>query len=274
MRKWSSYHDIGTLQDKGESMKKWALLLLPPFAVQIAVLALWYWLAAREVFPPTILVSPGAVLQLVADIWGTGELQEHLGWSLRRVAEGFSLGASAGFLLGLLVGVSPRLERWIGPSLDVFKQVPVFAWAPALIVILGIDEASKIAFIAIACFYPLLQNTRQGVRGVQRKHLEVAQVYGLSRWKTVQRVVLPSSLPPILAGIRQSLALAWMAVVGAELLGAESGVGFFMVFSRMLFQMDGVLAGILLVGVVGIVINGFLSLAEWILVPWAKEIAS
>lgn len=254
-------------------MKKWLLILLPPLALQIAVLALWQFLVVKEIFPPTILVSPSQVLLLIRDIFQTGELQEHLGWSLRRVAQGFAYGSIAGLALGIAIGSSPRLQRWVGPSLDAFKQVPIFAWAPALILVLGIEEASKVAFIAVACFYPILQNTRQGVRSVQSRHLEVAQVYGLGRWSTLWRVTLPSSLPPILTGIRQSLSLAWMAVVGAEILGAEAGIGFFMVFSRQLFQMDGVLAGILLVGAVGIVINFGLALTERLLLPWAKEVA-
>jgi len=254
-------------------MKKWIAAVLPPFFVQVAVLALWQILTAKEVFPRTVLIPPLQVLELIRDIAISGELWEHMSWSLRRVAEGFSLGAGVGLALGLLVGTSPRLERWIGPTLDAFKQVPIFAWAPALILVLGIEEASKVAFIAVACFYPVLQNARQGVRSVQKKHLEVAQSYGLGRWATMYRVILPASLPPILTGIRQSISLAWMAVVGAELLGAESGIGFFMTFSRQLFQMDGVIAGILLVGLVGIAINALLSLAEKIVVPWAKEVA-
>jgi sulfonate transport system permease protein len=142
-----------------------------------------------------------------------------------------------------------------------------------MIVFFGIEEASKLAFVAVACFYPVLLNTSQGVKSVQAKLLEVGEVFGLSRREIFLRIVMPSALPAVLAGLRQSIALAWMAVVSAELLGAESGIGFYMTYSRQLFQMDGVLAGVLLVGGVGIATNALFGAAQRWLVPWTREIA-
>ena len=247
--------------------------ILPPFSVQIAVLAAWYFLAKYEVFPPTLLIPPDRVWETIVDLWNSGDLTTHLGWSLRRVGLGYAIGSSAGIAVGALIGSSRKAQVWLGPTLDIFKQVPVFAWAPMMILFFGIEEASKLAFIAVACFYPVLLNTTQGVKSVQKKLLEVGEVFGLSRREIFLRIVVPSALPPVLTGLRQAVALAWMAVVSAKLLGAESGIGFFMTYSRQLFQMDGVIAGVLLVGAVGIATNAaFGGLQRW-LVPWTREVA-
>lgn len=247
---------------------------LPPFSVIAFLAAAWYSLARWEVFPPTLLVPPQDVARTIADLWSSGDLTTHLGWSLRRVALGYAIGSGAGILLGAAIGSWRKLEEWIGPSLDLFKQVPVFAWAPMLILFLGIEEGSKLAFVAIACFYPVLLNTVQGVRGVQGRLLEVGETFGLTRSESFRRIVVPSALPAVLAGLRQAIALAWMAVVSAELLGAESGIGFFMTYSRQLFQMDGVIAGFLLVGAVGIATNAAVGALERWFFPWAKEVAA
>jgi sulfonate transport system permease protein len=254
-------------------MRRFAWTILAPFSVQFAVLLAWYLLARFELFPPTLLIPPQLVWQTIVDLWNSGDLQTHMGWSLRRVALGYGIGAGAGIGLGAALGSSRRLEIWFGPTLDIFKQVPVFAWAPMMIVFFGIEEASKLAFVAVACFYPVLLNTTQGVKSVQAKLFEVGEVFGLSPRQRFLRIVVPSALPAVLTGLRQSIALAWMAVVSAELLGAESGIGFYMTYSRQLFQMDGVLAGVLLVGAVGIATNALFGAAERWLVPWIGEVA-
>jgi sulfonate transport system permease protein len=254
-------------------VKRFAWTILAPFSVQLLVLLAWYMLCRYEVFPPTLLIPPSLVWQTIIDLWNSGDLQTHMGWSLRRVGLGYSIGVTSGIAVGAALGSSRKLETWFGPTLDILKQVPVFAWAPMMIVFFGIEETSKLAFIAVACFYPVLLNTTQGVKNVQKKLLEVGEVFGLSRAQTFLRIVVPSALPPVLTGLRQSITLAWMAVVSAELMGAESGIGFFMTYSRQLFQMDGVIAGVLLVGAVGIVTNAlFGGLQKW-LVPWTGEVA-
>jgi sulfonate transport system permease protein len=254
-------------------MLKFLFTIYPPLVVQILFLLVWHILAISGIFPPTVLIPPLTIVSAVRDLAGTGELWQHLSWSLKRVCEGFALGGGVGFVLGGFLGGSKTFEKWIGPTLDALKQVPVFAWGPLMIIAFGIDELSKIAFIATACFYPVLLSTYQGVRGVQKRYLEIAIVFDLSRWETFKRIALPSALPVVMTGIRQALALAWMAVVGAEIMGAESGIGFLMIQSRLLFQIDYVLAGVFLIGFVGITINALIEVVEKRLIPWSREVS-
>lgn len=254
-------------------MKRLLRTILPPFAVQLAVLLAWYLSGKYELVPTTLLVPPERVWETAKDMWSTGELQTHVGWSLRRVFLGYLIGSGAGIVLGAAVGISRRAQVWLGPTLDIFKQVPVFAWAPMMMLFFGIEEASKLAFVAVACFYPVLLNTSLGVQSVQSRHREVGEAFGLSRTRIFLRIVVPSAVPSVLVGLRQSIALAWMALVSAELLGAESGIGYFMTYSRLLFQMDGVIVGVLAVGAIGILTNALLDGLERWLVPWTKEVA-
>ena len=253
-------------------MRKHIVRILPPLSVQVAFLLIWHIVAILEVFPPTFLTPPLTVLQAIRDLAMSGDLWIHMGWSLARVGIGLLTGGLIGFVIGAACGLSKRADRWVGPLFNALKQVPVYAWAPMMIIIFGIGEMSKVAFVATACFYPTLLSTQQGIRSVQEKHLEIARIFRLSRSETLRRIVLPSSLPAICVGVRQAFALAWMAVVGAELMGAESGIGYLMTQARMLFQMDVILAGVFLVGTVGILINGILELFEKKLFFWSGTI--
>lgn len=253
-------------------MKKTLTRILPPLSVQIGFVLIWHLLSISGLFPPTVLVSPLSVVLAFRDLANTGELWQHLGWSLTRVGQGVAIGSGIGFLLGALIGISRTFEKFVAPTLNALKQVPVFAWGPMMIIVFGIDELSKVAFIAVACFYPVLLSTYQGIKSVQVRYLEVARVFELSRLKIFWQIAIPSALPFILTGVRQALALAWMAVVGAELMGAESGVGFLMMQSRMLFQMDLVIAGVVMIGAVGIIINSILEILEKRFIHWGREV--
>lgn len=253
-------------------MKNKVLIIIPALIVQVAFVLAWHFLSTSGLVPSTVLVPPLTVLETLWYMAQSGELWDHLSWSLRRVAEGFAIGGGIGFILGLLIGKSKEFEKWVGPTINLIQLVPIFAWGPLLLVVLGIAEESKIAFIALACFFPILLATRQGVRSTQGKFMEVAQVYELSPINTILKVSIPAAIPYVMIGVRQSLALAWMAVVGAELMGAESGIGYLMVLSRQLFQLDGVLAGILLIGAIGIAINALIEAIEEKFIPWRTEV--
>jgi len=242
--------------------------LATPWAVPAALLALWQMVSAFHLAPETLLPSPLTVAQTAVDLVKDGTLTANLAISVQRVAIGYAVGASLGLVLGLALGLLPVLEELVGPTLDGIQQVPLYAWMPLIILALGIGEVSKLAFIAVGAFYPMLLNARQGVKSVDPKHLEVAAVYGYGRWATLWRVVLPGAVPLLLAGARISLGVAWMMVVGAELFGADSGVGFMITYARNLFESDIVLLGVGVVGVIGFVMDWGLQKVEGRLLAW------
>ena len=151
------------------------------------------------------------------------------------------------------------------------RQVPLLGWIPLIILWCGIAETSKVVFIAIGAFYPMVLNTFEGIRGVPHDYIEVARVFEYSRLGMLRRFILPAALPNIMTGVRMSLGISWMLVVGAEIFTrTDGGIGDMMWNGREQFRMDIVFVGIVTVGLVGSLINEMVRIAESRLIIWRK----
>ncbi len=234
--------------------------------VPLALLVLWYAAVRAHVVPEQLLPGPHAVLLSLIHLAATGDLATNLAISLTRVALGFVIGAASGLTLGAAMGLSPRIDRFLRPSFLIISQVPVLGWLPFLMMVLGIGEALKIAIIAKAAFTPVTFNTLNGFRAVPNGFLEVARVYSFSPWQLLRRVMLPSALLPVCTGLRYGLTHAWLALVVVELLASTEGVGYLLVWGRQLFQLDMMMAMILVIGIIGFVMDRSLMFAETALV--------
>ena len=226
-------------------------LLLPAL-----LLAAWEAAHRLGLLDPRLLPAPSLLLACLEREASDGRLWLNLGASLARDLAGFALGAAAGLLAGLLLGLWRGLDRLIGPSFHAWKQIAVFAWIPLISVWFGVGEAAKLVFVALAAFTPVVVNTHQGVRGIDRRHAEVARVFTLSPGRTLTRLILPAALPSIVTGLHLALIYAWLATVGAEyFMTVGPGIGGMMTEGRELFHMDVVLLGVLILGVVGYALN-------------------
>ncbi|MFM2036400.1 MAG: putative aliphatic sulfonates transport permease protein SsuC [Pseudomonadota bacterium] len=242
----------------------WAL----PFP--LAVLLLWHLSATWGWTPEQVLPPPAQVFQSFADMAVSGELWSNLQISLVRVFTGFGIGLLAGLALGVVMGLSPTARDYFLPLFKAFAQVPVIGWLPLLMLLVGIDEALKFLLIAKATLVPVTLNTCQGIQGVPNRFIEVARVFGFTRWQLLTKVVFPAATAPIWNGVRYGLTHAWLALVVVELLASSEGIGFLIVYGRQLFQLDVVLASVLAVGIVGFVIDKLLSYTEAWLLSWRK----
>lgn len=225
---------------------------LDALPVPLTLLALWQIACTSGLFPPQILVPPTEVLRELMALAGTGELQRHVGDSLGRLGAGFAIGA----ILGLAFGVGLALSRWteaaLSPLFLGLWQVPVIAFVPMLVMFLGIEEAFKVTIVAVAAFFPVALATFDGIRCVPRAWIEVSRVYRLTPPQLVRRILIPATVPPVLTGLRVALTRAWLVLVAAELLAADSGVGQMMEMGRQLFRIDTVLAGVVVSGIIGV----------------------
>jgi sulfonate transport system permease protein len=230
---------------------RWRGLVLP-----VAAIAVW-WLAARlGIVNSALLVSPAKVLHTAGDLIFTGRLWYALGASLAREATGFAIGATAGLVLGALLGLSPLFDRIAGPSFNTFKQVSLFAWIPLISVWFGLGDVAKVVFLSLAALVPVVVNTCAGIRATPRPLLEVARVYGYTRRQTLLHVVLPAAVPSLFTGIYLALIYSWLATIGAEyLLVAGRGVGNLLIEGSEHFQMDLVIFGMVVLGMVGWLMN-------------------
>jgi sulfonate transport system permease protein len=188
-----------------------------------------------------------------------------------RLFWGFVAGTGFGLPLGLVLGLWSPARDYLLPSFKIIAQVPILGWIPLLMMLVGIDEALKIIIIAKAVCVPTTLNTCKGMQGVPSLWIEVAKVYRFSRWQLLKKVVAPAAFPQIWAGIRYGLTHGWLALVVVELLASSEGLGFLIVYGRQLFQLDTVLAAVVVVGSVGWSLDKFLSLTEARLLRWRRE---
>ena len=236
----------------------------------LAVLLLWYLAALHEWVPPQILPSPQAVGLTLWELMKTGELVTNLFISMIRVFSGFAIGMTIGLALGTSMGLSPRFKDYVFPLFKAVSYVPVIAWIPLLMLLVGIDETLKFVVIAKATLVPITLNTYQGIKGVPNIYIEVARVHGLSRTQMLTKVVFPAAIAPIWNGMRYGFTNAWLALIVVELLASSEGVGFMIVYGRQLFQLDVVLAVIAVMGILGFVLDKLLALIETRLLHWRQ----
>ena len=243
---------------------RWRGFVLPVAASDHSAMA-----ASFELVNSALLVAPGKVLATAWEQIETGRLWRALSASLAREATGFLIGTLGGLVLGALLGLSPLFNRLVGPSFNTFKQISLFAWIPLISVWFGLGDVAKVVFLSLAALVPVVVNTCDGIRTTPKALLEVARVYGFTRWQTVTQVVLPSALPAIFTGVYLALIYSWLATIGAEyLLVAGKGIGNTLIEGSEHFQMDLVIFGMFVIGLVGWSMNAAARAVERRLARW------
>jgi sulfonate transport system permease protein len=239
--------------------------------VPAGLLLAWQLSSSHGWLPDQILPSPETVLDTFTEGVGDGSLLSATLTSLRRVAEGFAAGALSGVVVGGAIGLSKPLRSLVDPVFLALSQVPVLGWLPILILLVGIDEELKIIIIGWSAFVPAVLNTSQGVRDVPAQYVELGRVLAFSRSSTLGTIVLPSAAPSIFTGLREGLANSWQTLVAVELLASFEGLGYLMAYGRQLFQLELVLVAMVIIGLIGLVFHGLLTLAEGRLQRWRVE---
>jgi sulfonate transport system permease protein len=241
--------------------------ILPGLLLPVTVLAAVEIAVRSGAIPSHLLPAPTQILDTLIDLGAQG-LLGHIGASTLRVAAGFGIGAVLAVLLGAAVGLSQRAEALLDPTFQALRAIPSLAWVPLLLLWLGIDEAPKIVLIAIGAFFPVYMGVASGIRGVDRKLIEVGRLYQLSNVALTRRVLLPAALPSILTGLRNGLSLAWMFMVAAELIAASRGLGYLLSDGRETSRADIVLAAIALLAILGKVSDGLMAAIEHRCLAW------
>lgn len=222
-----------------------------PWLLPVAILALWWGSIGLGVFAAYQLPPPPVVLDAAIALAHRGLLWQDIVATAMRVVAGFAIGTSAAIVLGTVTGLSRSVDRAVEPTLQALRAVPTLAWAPLLLLWLGIDEPPKITLVAIGAFFPVYVNLVAGILGVDRKLIEVARVYGLGRSAIARRVVLPASLPSLFTGLRLGLTQSWLFVVVAEFFGASHGLGFRLTDSQQSSRVDLMFVALVCLAVLG-----------------------
>jgi ABC-type nitrate/sulfonate/bicarbonate transport system permease component len=235
----------------------------------LAVFVLLWWALAAWKDNPIQLPGPDRVGLALLDLARKGELVEHATVSVAQLLLSLGLALLLAVPLGLAMGLSPRLEAWVDPAVELLRPISDIAWIPLALFIFGVGNALPVFIMTYVAFFPLLLNTVAGVRGVDRRLLDAARTMGLPPRAMLRHVVLPSALPSMVVGLRLAFAGAWAAVVAAELIGAPTGLGFAIEWYRQLLMSPKVFAFIALIGVLGLVGDAGLRALQRRLMPWS-----
>lgn len=238
------------------------------WGLPLAIVAGWWGSVELGIFQPYQLPPPPVVLDAAIGLWRRGLLQQDILQTCLRVLEGFAIGSVVAVLLGTLTGFWARAEEALEPTLQALRTVPTLAWAPLLLLWLGIDEAPKIALVAIGAFFPVYVNLVAGIKGVDRKLVEVARIYNLSNAQIARRVVLPASLPDLITGLRLGATQAWLFVVVAEFFGSSAGLGFRLTDSQLSSRVDLMFVALVVLALFGKITDSILRVAERRLLGW------
>ncbi|NEC91368.1 ABC transporter permease [Streptomyces sp. SID12501] len=204
----------------------------------VGLVLLWFLTSATGVLPESVLASPVDVLKQAVDLTKNGELPSAIAASGRRAAIGFLIGATIALVLSLLAGLFRLGEDVIDSSMGMFRAIPWVGLIPLFIVWFGIEETPKIALVALGVTYPLYFNIYGGIRSTDAQLVEAARMMGLGRLGLIKYVILPSALPGALVGLRYALSTAWLALVFAEQINADAGLGYLMSNAQQYFRTD------------------------------------
>ena len=214
------------------------------------------------------LPRPSAVLETFGDLWSTGLLWKHLVPSVTRLVVGAVTGACAGIAIGILIGLFTFIRAGLVPLVAAIFPIPKIALLPLFVIWFGIDEGSKYALIAFGTFTPTVVATYGAVDNVDRGLIRMGQSFGLTWLSIVRKIVLPGALPGILSGLRVSLAIAIILLVAAEMLGAEHGVGAYILEAGALFDLERLFAGVTILSILGVTVSYMVGQLERRLLNW------
>ncbi|MBI2493186.1 MAG: ABC transporter permease [Candidatus Rokubacteria bacterium] len=234
----------------------------------LGVVVLWELVTRTGWVPALFLPSPSGVIESGVEMLASGELLVHVATSLRRLLLGFGLGALLGVSVGLAVGFFSLAEAVGTPLIAATFPIPKIALLPLLILWLGIGEASKVAVITLGVFFPMAINTYTGVRNADPLLIRAAVSFGAGRFSLIRKVMLPSALPMIFAGLKLGAGTALLLLVAAEMIAANAGIGFLVLHAQNLMETTKLMVGIVLLSFLGIVSHWLLVRLERLAIPW------
>ena len=244
---------------------RWGLLHL---GFIVTLLGLGELAVARGWLDPTFFGQPSGVAKFLWNNLGTAKFWTDLGWTLAGVGASFALGSAAAFAVGLLFVRSPALERFADPYFNALNVMPRIALAPLFILWFGLGLGSKIAVGFSLTFFIVLSATVAGIRGVSQDHVTLCRTLGAGAVTTFFQVTLPGAVPLIFSGLRLGLIYALLGVVGTEIIASEKGLGQSLAYLGSTFDINGVMALLLVLALLGVGIVRFMTWIEKRLLHW------
>ncbi|OLF06690.1 ABC transporter permease [Actinophytocola xinjiangensis] len=237
----------------------------------VALILLWQAASATGLLTEDKLSSPLTVLRAGVDTARSGELGEAFVVSIGRVGLGFLVGAGVALLLGIVAGLSSWGNVLIDPPVQMLRTLPFLGLIPLLILWFGIGEAPKIVLVALGVAFPLYLNVHSGIRNADDQLVEASRALGFTRFERLWHVILPAAVPQALVGLRQSLGIAWLALIVGETVNADAGLGYLINNAREFLRTDVIVVGLIVYAVLGLVTDAVVRLVERRALRWRQS---
>jgi NitT/TauT family transport system permease protein len=233
-----------------------------------ALMALGEWLTINRWLDPTFVGQPSGVIKFLWSNIATGKLWIDMGWTMAGTLISFALGSTAAMAVGLLFVAAPKVEKFLDPYLNAMNVMPRIALAPLFILWFGLGLGSKIAVGCSLTFFIVLSSTVAGIRGVSQDHVTLCKTLGASPVTTFFQVTLPGAVPVIFSGLRLGLIYALLGVIGAEIIASERGLGQSLAYLGSTFEVNGVMALLLVLALLGVAVVRSMTWLEKRLLHW------
>lgn len=252
-------------------MKK--ILSLKNVIVSIAILiGIWQIAYMVSDYSDALFPSPYQSLLALIEMIKNGSLLENIGTSMYRFVSGYLTSVISAIFLGLILGRLPNIFKYINPAVQLLRPISPTAWMPFIVLLFGIGDMPAIIIIFIAAFFPVLLSTVSAVSGIDPVYFKVARNFGIKQPQLTWKVILPAAFPQIANGIHLAIGTSWIFLVAGEMVGAQSGLGYQIIDARNNIRADILLATIIVIGVIGIILDGLLKLLErYILKAWGGQ---
>jgi ABC-type nitrate/sulfonate/bicarbonate transport system permease component len=234
----------------------------------LAVLLVWEFVARAGLVSPLIVPPPTGVLQTFAALLWSGQIPWQIVASMKRATVGYLLAVLVCVPLGVVMGLFERLYEALEVIVEMLRPIPPPVMIPVAMLFFGLGDEMKIFVIFFSCAWPILLNTLDGVRNIDRVLLHTSRTFGLSRWRTIWQVILPASSPQIMTGLRVSLPITLILVVISEMVGSTDGIGYFILDSQRRFRVSQMYAGMLALAILGYLLNQLFNLLHRSLLAW------
>ena len=255
---------------RGTSQRRFPGNVVLPWIGLAALLGIWSIVSWSGVVNELLLPPPLSVVKAGIDEATSGVLVTNVVASLKRVMAGYALAVALGVGLGLFVGWNDKAYRALNPAIEALRPIPPIAWVPLAILWFGLTDKAAYYIVFIGPVFPIFVTTAAAVRATGRHYVNAAECLGASQWALLTEIILPGAMPEIFTALRVGIAVAWTCVVAAELVAAQSGLGYQMWQSRELFKSADVIFGMLMIGALGFASNYLVLLIERRTLRWHR----
>jgi NitT/TauT family transport system permease protein/sulfonate transport system permease protein len=229
---------------------------------------IWQIFSAVGILNSQFLPSPVEIIKRMFELLSQNSFAVDILQSIKRVFVGFALAGIFGISLGIVCGMYKPIYSFLNPIIELFRPIPPIAWIPLAILWFGLGDNPAFFLVFLGAFFPIFTNTYLGVSSTDEIYKRAALNLGANKKMFVTDILIPSALPNIFAGLKVGLGVGWMVVITAEMVGAQSGLGYMIQLNRIILEIPSVVVGMITIGMVGFVMNKFMVYLEKTLVPW------